>query len=107
MLVKFVVGPSFVISVDFFGVEDKLHGSFRSCTVVTTVQDVVLGGSVMLDCRLKSKRSRIRINLNFTLNVRIINTGIFWLGQASVNHGHSIIPDLLDVVEVGAVKDGA
>ena len=107
MLVKFVVGPSFVISVDFFGVEDKLHGSFRSCTVITTVQDVVLGGSVMLDCRLKSKRSRIRINRNFTLNVRIIITGIFWLGQASVNYGHSIIPDLLDVVEVGAVKDGA
>jgi len=94
-----------VISVDFFGVEDKLYGSFRSCAVVTTVQDVVLGGSVMLDCRLKSKRSRIRINRNFTLNVRIVVTGIFWLGQASVKSGHSVIPNLLDVVEVGVVKD--
>ena len=98
-----------MISVDFFGVEDKLYGSFRSCAVVTTVQEIVLGGSVMLDCRLKSKRSRIRINRNFTLNVRIviIITGIFWLGQASLNHGHSVIPDLLDVVEVEVVKDGA
>jgi len=94
-----------VISVDFFGVEDKLYGSFVSCAVVTTVQDVVLGGYVMLDCRLKSKRSRIRINRNFTLNVRIVVTGIFWLGQASVKSGHSVIPNLLDVVEVGVVKD--
>jgi hypothetical protein len=59
----------------------------------------------MLDCRLKSKRSRIRINRNFALNVRIVITGIFWLGQASVKSGHSVIPNLLDVVEVGVVKD--
>jgi hypothetical protein len=94
-----------VISVDFFGVEDKLYGSFVSCAVVATVQDVVLGGYVMLDCRLKSKRSRIRINRNFTLDVRIVITGIFWLGQASVKSGHSVIPNLLDVVEVGVIKD--
>lgn len=104
-LINFVTGSFIVISVDFFGVEFKLYRSLRTRAVVTTVKNVVLGDSVLLEFRLKSKRFRIGAHRNFTLNVGLIETCINWQGQAAGSQGHSVIPDLLDGVEVGVVKD--
>lgn len=61
---------------------------------------------VMQDCRLKSERSRVRINRNFAQNVRTVITCIYWLGQVSEEDGGFVIPDLVRVTEVGVEKNG-
>jgi len=63
---------------------------------------------VMQNCRLKSERSRIRINRNFAQNVRTVITCIYWQGQASEDDGDLVIPDFVRVTEVvGVVEYGA